>query len=575
MPITVKQTNGTVLTTIIDGTIDQTTDLTLIGRNFSGFGEYLNEDFVRLLENFANVTAPEHPIYGQIWYDTSEARLKVYSEVKTAIGTTGLWKAAGGTIVSQSSPLSFTTGDIWIDSTEQQMHFYDGTNLLLAGPLWKKSQGRTGFEALTLLDSNNNPYSVLVLYVKDFMMGIFSAVAFTPSPAIQGFGSLIKGFNSNSLVGSIFDTTVTNANELGGIASSLYVRSDVNTTMKGQLFIQNDSGITIGSSQNGRLSLLTKVGSSYVSTTTLSLENVNNDGDIALKTNNVNGLSYPIYAKASTAQLGIFTNTPSATMDVNGDVRVRGNLTVEGTTEYIESTTVRIADKNIEIGSVSVPTDSTADGGGIIIKGTTDKTISYNNTTKAFDFSENINIPLGKTFKINNVALINGNALSNSITSATGLTSIGALSSLSVGNLQLSSNNISNTIPNQNIQLSVLGTGIIQLVGTSTGSTARIAGLADPINPQDASTKIYTETYAKTLPLSITVVDNGILSAINGKTVSLLTDIANPLLFANGKVAYVHYQHIDFVTPTITRYLKKFVIVNGAWQFDSDLTSSI
>ena len=109
MSITVNKTDGTILTTLIDGTVDQSTDLTLIGRNFSGFGEYLNEDFVKLLENFSSVSAPERPIVGQIWYDKSEARLKVYT------GLVGGWKAAGGTLVSQNSPLAFTTGDLWID----------------------------------------------------------------------------------------------------------------------------------------------------------------------------------------------------------------------------------------------------------------------------------------------------------------------------------------------------------------------------------------------------------------------------------------------------------------------------
>ena len=564
MSITVNKTDGTILTTLIDGTVDQSTDLTLIGRNFSGFGEYLNEDFVKLLENFSSVSAPERPIVGQIWYDKSEARLKVYT------GLVGGWKAAGGTLVSQNSPLAFTTGDLWIDSVEQQLHFYDGTNLLLAGPIWKKSQGKTGFESETLLDQQKNPYPVLIMYVNDFVMGIFSARAFTPVPALTGFTSLIKGYNTNSSVASIFDVTVTNAQKFGGALPTLYLRSDIDSTMSGQLYIQNSGGVTVGPSQNGRLSLLTKVGDSYVSTNTLSLENNVDDGDIALKTNNIDGTNYHIYAKASSNFLGIYTTSPTATMDVNGDVRVRGNLTVEGDQVTMNVATLKVEDKNIEIATTATPTDVTANGAGITIKGTTDKTITYNNTTKAFDLSEHINLASGKTIRLNGVNLISGNTLSSTITTALGLTAIGTLTQLSVGTLQLSGNNISNIVPDQNIQLSVLGTGIIQLLGNP-----RISGLANPTNNQDASTKIYTETVAKTLPLSITIIDNDIITSINSKTALLLADIANPLLFTSGKVAFVHYQHIDFGTSSITRYLKKFIIVSGVWQYDSDLTSSI
>jgi hypothetical protein len=168
MSIIINKTDGTILTTLIDGTVDQTSDLTLIGRNFSGFGQYLNENFVKLLENFSSRSQPDKPLVGQLWYDTSEARLKVYT------GLTGGWKSSSGTLVSGNEPLTFTTGDLWIDTTERQLHFYDGSNLLLAGPIWKKSQGITGFIAETLFDPNGNPKHVLQMYVNDALMGMYS-----------------------------------------------------------------------------------------------------------------------------------------------------------------------------------------------------------------------------------------------------------------------------------------------------------------------------------------------------------------------------------------------------------------
>ena len=79
MAYQINKTDGTVLTTVADGQIDQvSTDLTLIGKNYSGFGEALNENLVKMLENFSNASEPEHPIRGQLWFDTRDLKLKVY-----------------------------------------------------------------------------------------------------------------------------------------------------------------------------------------------------------------------------------------------------------------------------------------------------------------------------------------------------------------------------------------------------------------------------------------------------------------------------------------------------------------
>ena len=82
MAYTVNKTDGSIVATVSDGQIDQgSTDLTLIGKNFSGFGDYLNENFIHLLENFAGQSQPGQPIVGQLWFDTSENRIKVHLEL--------------------------------------------------------------------------------------------------------------------------------------------------------------------------------------------------------------------------------------------------------------------------------------------------------------------------------------------------------------------------------------------------------------------------------------------------------------------------------------------------------------
>jgi hypothetical protein len=116
MSYIINKTDGSELTTIIDGTFDQTaTDLTLIGKNTSTYGEVFNENFVHLLENFANNNAPTKPIAGQLWFDTNENRLKVYDG--------NLFKVSGGTIVSALPPNNPVAGDLWINPGTQQLNF--------------------------------------------------------------------------------------------------------------------------------------------------------------------------------------------------------------------------------------------------------------------------------------------------------------------------------------------------------------------------------------------------------------------------------------------------------------------
>jgi hypothetical protein len=129
MPYILNKTNGTVLTTVGDATIDLTTNLSFVGRNYSGYGESVNENFVKLLENFSNTTAPTRPVMGQLWFDSlsSNKRLNVCYDGKN-------FKGIANISVQSERPTNLTKGDLWWDTFNSQLKSFDGSNFVIIGP---------------------------------------------------------------------------------------------------------------------------------------------------------------------------------------------------------------------------------------------------------------------------------------------------------------------------------------------------------------------------------------------------------------------------------------------------------
>jgi hypothetical protein len=246
MAYTINKTDGTILATVADGQVDDlSTDITLIGKNYSGFGEALNENLIKMLEHFSSTAQPPNPIRGQIWFDASELKLKVYNG-------TGFVPVSSATISSQQ-PLNLGVGDLWFNDVEKQLYFYDGTNTILLGPDYSVSQGVSGFRVANILDSLNQSRVITYLYTNGVLLGIFSKDAFTPKLPIDGFsGSIIPGFNSGTLAGLKFNVTATNSEKLGGQLASLYVRNDTSNIVNGQIIISSNLGIIIGDANQGQ-----------------------------------------------------------------------------------------------------------------------------------------------------------------------------------------------------------------------------------------------------------------------------------------------------------------------------------
>ena len=105
----------------------------------------------------------------------------------------------------------------------------------------------------------------------------------------------------------------------------------------------------------------------------------------------------------------------------DGTITIVGNLTVSGTTTEISSTTITVDDKNIELGSVATPSDTTADGGGLTLKGASDKTWNWVNSTDAWTSSEHVALATGKSVYIDGVLQLSKNALAATVVLADGV----------------------------------------------------------------------------------------------------------------------------------------------------------
>jgi hypothetical protein len=258
MAYTINLTNGTIFAVIADGTINTGSSMVLVGKNYAGYGEFLDENFIHLLENGANPTAPSAPLTGQLWFDSTPGtnQLKVYN------GT--VFKTIGAATATPSAPISNTIGDLWYDSANAQLKVYTGTQWLLVGPQFTAATGVTGAIVDTIVDNTNVSHVVIRLVVSDSTVGIISKdPAFTPQVAINGFTQILPGITLASAVGSavpLFQGTATSALNLRSgnvlIPPGSFMRSDTNTSTTGTLGVINNSGLTVGLNSDVRFSVV-------------------------------------------------------------------------------------------------------------------------------------------------------------------------------------------------------------------------------------------------------------------------------------------------------------------------------
>lgn len=355
MAYTINLTDGSVFATIADGTVNTSSSMTLVGKNYAGYGEFLDENFIHLLENGSNTTAPSAPLTGQLWWDKTNNLLKVYN------GTT--FKTISAATASATQPTSNVTGDLWYDTTNQQVKVYTGSSFIVVGPAFTSAEGTAGAVPETINDNTATPHYVTSLYVNNTRVAIVSKDSnFTAAaPVSTLFPTVYKGITVSNASGTTFAGNVTNTGNVvvtsGGTATQIVSSTGTYTTgfasvtgnvVGGNVItagIMSSTGngihgnvISSGAvSASGVVSATGNVIGGNVSTAGLitaegnvnTSASVNAVGNISA-TGNVAGGNVIAGARVSGASLSVSGNVDSGNLRSAGLVSVAGNITSAG-----------------------------------------------------------------------------------------------------------------------------------------------------------------------------------------------------------------------------------------------------
>ena len=333
MPYTVNYTDTSQSRrpiTVFDNTSNTDTSLVFPGRNVTGYGQTIAENFLHLLENFANSNAPINPTRGQIWFNSDPEILSLQ------IWDGSSWKSASGV---QKSPVEPPTeqakvGELWVDTINQQLYVFSGTDWILVGPNFSTGL-RSGLVVEQIIDSADVNRVILSVYVEDRPIIIISKDSFVPKTAIPQFSTIRAGVNIASPNTSIeqetsiyqggflpkFFGTAANADALNiagvSVDSGKFLRTDIINVVENSFNVKNDAGITFGA--DGTFNIST-------STSAAKLWNTSAGSSIDLQLTN-SGIPTTIL-RIIDNKVGINVLSPRESLDVQGNMQLRGRLVV-------------------------------------------------------------------------------------------------------------------------------------------------------------------------------------------------------------------------------------------------------
>lgn len=320
--------------TVEDNTVNTyDTPLTLVGRNYPGYGQAIGADLVHLLENFANSSRPNKNIEGQIWFDTSDPNSK---KLKVFDGTD--YAPVAGVHRTPTSPLGNTpvySGDIWVDTSNNQLSIFNGSSFTLVGPNYSSAL-KTGSYATTSTAIDGTIHNIVINYVNDNAIEIIAQENFTPVQVIDGFSNLQAGVNlTKKNLGTVQSPSYAKLNGIAYQASNLqqtvpalqtvsannFVRNDIDQKTAGQLTVGTDAGIKIG--LDPTFVLQRQGGTGYNAT----FLNTVDGGSFSFQITHNNINSTILSIKGDSQRVGVNTIAPQANLDISGDLHVSTTAT--------------------------------------------------------------------------------------------------------------------------------------------------------------------------------------------------------------------------------------------------------
>ena len=368
---------------IEDNTTDTSTTLQIPGRFTTDYGALIGQNFLQLLENFSNSTAPARPIEGQLWYDTAVGVniLKIYD------GTN--WIEAGGLKRGDSAPdvANSVAGDLWTDTDNQQLYLFTGSGWILVGPEFSDGLA-AGVRPTTLTGTDNINYTALQVEIGGKVVAIYATSAFTPKATIQGFSTVSPGVNLSTAditgagVGKYYGVSEKAENLIVGstvVAASNFLRGDIASISNASLQIKNNTGVSIGSDAVVQIGI---EGQNAI------ISNNTSGANIDLRINNAGNLQ-PVLRIDSTQKVGINNLSPAEALDVTGNAIISNNLVINGIAEAVNTGTGAITTaggigiaKSARIGN-SLEVGGTTTLGGTVLPDSTNS-VNIGSTTLKF-----------------------------------------------------------------------------------------------------------------------------------------------------------------------------------------------